>query len=324
MTTYQEFRAVKEELLKSNPLRLDCMNTQKALEAHIPSVTDTKADESAALDVLDKHFGNILSFARHFGLGIRQLIKDLANSPYLKSSTFLLPEDVYPVYFGLIGDRPIKTFPTLQSLDIRTALSASQTHSVLLLPVPLVPSGNDLFESDLWTLLDWLARSPTHLLIIDSAYAFTKMPSSYKTLLKQAQCVQLFSLAKTWLSPNLFGMAVAEQSLLDLLCLPKHSISNHWKNVVSAFPDLPATLQSTFDREWRSLSPSLTRIDSNWLPPKNGYFAKLQIPFHELLEKHNTLGVPASVFGSGRSDFTIITCLFEAQKTLAKRKSEAG
>ena len=320
MITYQEFRNAKTELLKSNPLRMDCMNTQKALQVCIPTVTHDIPDRTKAHAVLADHFGHTTTFVQHLASGIRELITDLAESHLLKSATFLIPEDVYPVYFELIRGRPILTYKTLPVLDLAMTLSLAPTATVLLLPLPLVPSGTDLSESDLHALIEWLAQDQSHLLIIDSAYAFNRVAAPYETLLNTGQCIQLLSLSKAWLCPNLLGMAVAEASLMKNLDLPKHEVSGHWRNIVCSTPNLPGVLQAHFDREWQSLSTELKAIDFTWSAPKNGYFKILNIDYKTLLKRHNMLGVPASVFGSILADLTVVSCLFETQKTLSKGK----
>lgn len=320
MITYQTFRNAKAELLKSNPLRMDCMNTQKALQVCIPTVTHAISDRTKAHAVLADHFGHTTTFVQHLASGIRELIMDLAESHLLKSATFLIPEDVYPVYFELIRDRPILTFKTLPVLDLAMTLSLAPTATVLLLPLPLIPLGTDLSESDLHALIDWLTQDQSHLLIIDSAYAFNREAAPYETLLSTGQCIQLLSLSKAWLCPNLLGMAVTEASLMRKLDLPKREISGHWENIVCSTPNLPSVLQAHFDREWQSLSTALKAIDFTWSAPKNGYFKILNIDYKTLLKRHNMLGVPASVFGSKRADLTVVSCLFETQKALSKGK----
>jgi histidinol-phosphate/aromatic aminotransferase/cobyric acid decarboxylase-like protein len=320
MIGYQEFRAIKADLLKSKPLRMDCMNTQKALGAFIPTFKNENNDQGRAYKLIADHYGFNLSYSFHQGAGIREVIKDLADSHVLKSSTFLLPEDVYPVYFELIRDRTIVTFKTLPTLDLTRTFSMAPSAKVLLLPMPLVPSGEDLSEKEFQVLMSWLALDQNHLIIIDSAYSFNRNSSSFESLLGTGQCVLLLSLAKTWLSPSLLGMAVAEKKLLNKFNLPRHQISNHWESIVCSAPNLPRVLQANFDREWQSLYNALSEIDLHWSPPKNGYFKIVPVDYLTLLTKYNVLGVPASVFGSRQANITVVSCLYETQKSLLERK----
>jgi hypothetical protein len=82
-------------------------------------------------------------------------------------------------------------------------------------------------------------------------------------------------------------------------------------HTIECQPDLPLSQQRAFDREWQRLAPVLQSVCPEWNPPPSGYFSVVRAPFQDLLETHDLLAVPASVFGSPREDLSIVTCLHD-------------
>src|ERR1700677_3753404 len=73
---------------------------------------------------------------------------------------------------------------------------------------------------------------------------------------------------------------------------------------------LSRMLQGAFSREWQRLRPFMCALDADWAPPETGYFSVLHASFAQLLDEHEVLSVPASVFGSPHEDLSIVTCLY--------------
>ena len=77
---YQEYRAAKEAFLQTDPLRLDCMNTQKALSGLVPAIPQTTEEYSLseALAAWQEVTGFDLQQLESIpGTGVRELLAQL-------------------------------------------------------------------------------------------------------------------------------------------------------------------------------------------------------------------------------------------------------
>jgi hypothetical protein len=227
-----------------------------------------------------------------------------------------LPEDVYPVYWELargagLACRPFATYP---ALDLG-ALAAAPPRSAVVLPCPLSPVGRPLTAGEAETLRAWLAAEPERRGVLDTVYCFAnRLDAAAVALWRTGRVFVVHSLAKAWLSPETLGIVLAPAEavgeLTALLPPPKPDALPLAHLCLTERRDLPESLQRTFERRWRRLAPTLRAVVPGWRPPATGYFATLAVPFAELLERHDWLAVPASVFGSSDAGQSVITCLY--------------
>ncbi|WP_339727403.1 hypothetical protein [uncultured Gimesia sp.] len=314
---FQEYRAAKETYLKSDPLRLDCMNTQKALSHLAPPVSATGQESSLqeALSVWQKVTGfNLNQLHAIPGIGVRDLLTQLVKQLKQQQASFIFPRDVYPVYHQILDGYPCRTYRTLPDWEFDFLIETPDQRQVLLLTQPAVPVGRYLNLQETTSLVHWLAADPSRLLIIDAAYAYEPDHSIYAQLLRTSQCICLFSLSKPWLMPEQWGIAVGPKELLESHLQSQDDITCNWVEVIRQHAALPAQLRSAFLDEWSRLTPAIHYFAPHWQPPQAGYYSTVNIPFAQLLREQNVLGVPASVFGSDREDVTVISCLFAIQQ----------
>jgi len=317
---YQTFRRHRDELLKSRaPLRLDCMNPSQALAAWVPRRSEpAQANRNAteeALAAWSTATGIDLKDVR-IGWGMRDLLGRILALLAHDADEFWLPEDVYPVYWELAGThRPCRGFRTIPEVDWGFLDGASE-RAVLLCPVPLSPLGRMPKDGEIQSLRRWLHASPARFFIADSAYSydFSAVRSPLGPLLIVARAAVLWSCSKPWLLPGALGIAEAPAELAPRLENTVDLSEEHVADAAFAIttrPDLPLRQQQAFTREWELLSPKIRAAAPDWNPPETGYFSVVAVPFQELLDEHDTLAVPASVFGSKRSDCSVITCLHD-------------
>ena len=86
-------------------------------------------------------------------------------------------------------------------------------------------------------------------------------------------------------------------------------------NALVRHKELPKFQQKAFTKEWDKLSPSISIIHQNFIAPLTGYFTCIEANFMDVLSLHNSLLIPASVFGSSNENLSICTCLFNISYT---------
>ncbi|QDT99303.1 aminotransferase class I/II-fold pyridoxal phosphate-dependent enzyme [Gimesia aquarii] len=316
---YQEYRAAKESFLESNPLRLDCMNTQKALSEFVPLAITPRKEYTFTEAISAWQNATRLNLENRQVItdcGIRSLLSNLFEMFKLNQMTIILPKDVYPVYAQLLKEYPYQQYQTIPDLNLEFLDERNDQTAAMLLTLPLMPLGRYLKRKEVSTIMNWLATDQSRLLIIDAAYAFEKDYRIYEQFIRTDQCICLFSLSKPWLMPSQFGMAVGANKLIELYFQQQIELTTDWVGTFCEHLALPQKLQSVFFAEWNRLSASINAFQPNWQPPEVGYFSTVNFTFDQLLKEYNVLGVPASVFGSDCSDVTVISCLFDIQSML--------
>lgn len=310
---YQEYRAAKACYLQTDPLRLDCMNTQKSLSHLVPAIEDGKGESASqsALAAWQALTGFDLTDLQAVpGNGVRELLAQLVERLKQERVEFLFPRDVYPVYHQILAGYPCRQYRTFPQWEWDALATASEQRQVLLLTQPAMPVGRYLTSQETATVLNWLAADPRRLLIVDAAYAYEPNHHIYQQLLQSGQCLCLFSLSKPWLLPQQWGVAVGPQEVITSCQLSPSDFSNDWMATLRLHTTLPLQLRAIFTEEWNQLDDAIHQFAPDWQPPESGYYSTVNLPFEQLLQEHNTLGVPATVFGSDRTDVTIISCLF--------------
>lgn len=315
---YQSFRSFRDATLRTRTaLRLECMNPAQALSRwrHAPDDRAVDPDPQRALAAWTRATGFAEDPQRLiFGAGVRDLLT--AVLACVPGRAMWLPSDVYPVYWQIAraaGFAP-QAYATLPTLDLDPARIGPRT--ILVLPAPLTPAGRHLAPAELTNLLAWLATDRDNLLIIDAAYSYdhAALAPALAPLLATEQCVALFSTTKPWLCPDGLGVAAAPLALAaDLRARPGAASANLGRTiaVLEQKPDLPQLQQAAFTRQWARVTPVLRSAVPDWRPPESGYFAVVERDPTTLLVGHAILAVPATVFGSPRSDLSIVTCLHD-------------
>ena len=326
---YQRYREWQEEVLKKrSPRRLDCMNPVKALE-FVSRPMEQQKHPVAPADLLKwwkRTFAlNIEHDQITMGPGVREILQIVLECLYNEGRTLWLPEDVYPVYFELAGRLCIRPYETLVDFNLDFLENSSDT-DVLLITDPLTPLGRYLQIHELEQCNEWLRKSPNRLLIIDAVYCFgPDRLSRLNDILETDQAVVLYSLSKAWLAPHLLGVAACPRRLTKKIDgqgngYPVDSFDKQQAySIVTADPGRPLLLQKLFFQQWLTLEPEIRKASDDWRPPQTGYFSMIPINYNFLLQEHNMLAVPASVFGSKRENLSVISCLFDirpSQETL--------
>jgi aspartate/methionine/tyrosine aminotransferase len=226
-----------------------------------------------------------------------------------------LPEDVYPEYRRLAEEAGLRcrSFVTLPTPDF-SALPRSGRVTALL-PQPLAPLGRYLTAEEAAQLRAWLADNPGRRVIFDTAYHFDHtLDTAVRSLWEAGQAYVVHSLVKGWLLPDTLGVTLApagEAEALRRRSVPlAPEAAGRAAQALGHHPDLPLRVEATFRRRWAALAGRIRAAIPDWSPPATGYFSVVAVPFEELLTRHGMLAVPASVFGSSRHDYAIMSCLY--------------
>lgn len=312
---YDEFRRFRDDLLRQRrPLRLDCMNPERALAAWEGRLA--ARPPSGRAPTLERAI-SLWPERRSLvaGLGIRELLADLLSCERSRVDELWLPGDVYPVYAEIAraaGYEP-RSFATLPEPDW-TFLGRTAARTAVLLPIPLSPAGRRLLPAEVDGLLRWLKRTPDAFLIVDAAYTyeFAEGRPQIDALLDTAQAAVLWSCSKPWILSRSLGLAAVPERLgppmRDRTAPP--AALPAIVDRLERHPDLPRLQQEAFRREWSRIEPRLRALAPEWRPPETGYFSVVALPFEDLLNRFDVLGVPASVFGS-TANLTVVTCLHD-------------
>jgi aspartate/methionine/tyrosine aminotransferase len=323
---YARYRQFRDELLrKRQPLRLDCMNPVRALASwtsSMPELEQTAAGCSAeAIAAWSRATQIALDPERAVvGRGVRNLLSATFSVAINRGEELWLPEDVYPVYWelGRQAEASMRAFATLPQPNL-SFLSETGEGASIVFPVPVSPLGRLPTDSEANALIRWLSGSRRRLLILDAVYTFdfnAGRPLMESFLTKNGdQCILLWSCSKSWLAPGSLGLAAVPRRLAPAL---QGSVSplteaefGKIKALLDGRPDLGQLQQAAFNREWQRLAPRIRCAVPDWKPPSIGYFSVVSMPFTTLLDQHDILSVPASVFGSAHDDLAIVTCLHD-------------
>lgn len=298
---YKSFLRVKNEILDnprfSNVLRFDCMNPYKSLAGLV-----VQSRKTAIIDFEKWYMLQNKQF-KIFSTGVRDaLFAIMCADP---TPVYILPKHVYPVYQQIAMSAKINyidynTFPNSDFMK----LNILNGNFTLLITNPTVPNGSRLNSIDVKFLLDWLARSNEHKIIIDAVYQKENIDENTR-LLKHPRVTYLNSLSKSHLDSLKCGIIMTD--IVEHANANDHiSQSEH----VKVDDSLPMKQQELFDLRWSKAVPLLDKFD--WIPPQSGYFSFVNISFDDLLNKHNILGIPPAVFGSKDQTHSILTCLHES------------
>jgi histidinol-phosphate/aromatic aminotransferase/cobyric acid decarboxylase-like protein len=319
---YASFKRFREDLLGiRSPLRLDCMNPVRALASFVEPLAEDHGDYAVCP-------GALAAWARATGVswteggvvlgsGIRGLLSATLKAFGSQVNEIWLPADVYPVYWEMARDVSVElhSFPTLPQPDWGFLHRASDG-ALVLLPWPLTPLGRLPSGAETEALARWLGKAAGRVLVLDAAYTydFKLVRRSLEPVLASGACVVLWSCSKPWLLPGVLGIATAPTEVAPLIARhaepPSEEALRKAETTLERSPGLPRLQQEAFYKEWERLAPRLQKACPEWQPPACGYFSVLPLPFQHLLDGHDILGVPASVFGSPHA-VSVITCLHD-------------
>jgi histidinol-phosphate/aromatic aminotransferase/cobyric acid decarboxylase-like protein len=255
---------------------------------------------------------------------LQTIFRHLASTP---SCRLWLPSDTYPVYHDLARAQGLKplTFPTLPEAAWPDAPPSADPAATewLLTTNPLKPRGRWLADADVATLTRWLAASPGRRLLIDAVYALDlHLHPSTQALLATEQALLLHSLTKGWLHPRLFGVTLVPAQDIPILTPlfraaspPQESLAAA-RDLMRTHADTPSrvreAIESANDRMCAALLPILP--DAPLTADAPTYLFPIPTPWERLLD-HGILALPASTFGSDRSDLSILSSLSWATST---------
>ena len=317
---FQEFSAFKEEIAAERDLaRFDCMNPFKAMQFLKTEFTPHAARSSD--DVLDI-WADTMGMQNERGIalasgGVRQSLTALFNIYSAQNTEVWLPEDVYPFYWdtALSAGLTPRSFPTLPSPDF-LALNQAADQSVMLITNPISPLGRHLNAQETAEIKTWLSGAKDRRVILDTVYTYTRGFDAHSLdLYSTGQCIIAHSLSKAWLERGVFGVLLAPEqdraACKARLNAPDAAACASAHSALAQQVTLADKQQAAFTREWARLTPAIKRIDPNFTAPNTGYFTAINADYRDALDQHNSLIIPASVFGSRRKDVSIVSCLYD-------------
>lgn len=247
--------------------------------------------------------------------GVRDSLATLFAHYATQGASLWLPEDNYPVYAQLAtaADLPFQGFPTLPEPSWPTAAAAGP--ELLLVTNPMKPRGRWLDDADVDALLGWLNQSPERRLLLDVVYGLTPhVHRSTQRLVDAGQTILLHSVTKGWLAPRSFGVALVPEADTALHPLfrarpPSQASLGRARHMFGAHRSTPVEVERALETARARLLDALP-AGLPFLPcDAPGYFTPVRLGYRELIEVHGVLGIPASVFGSTRTDITILSSL---------------
>ena len=319
-----------EVVAQRNPLRLDCLNPFSALakwrlidnqhQCQASALSTVPVDIAAKYRPhpvgtyeLEQGFRATLDLPdRNCVLtkGVRSLLRTLMNSSTGKSYEWFLPSDVYPAYQSIAGDAGIRftTYSTWPDIRLDALLSQSSMDNVfLLLPVPHSPTGQLPSAEEVGLLLEWTSQSRSRFLLLDLVYAYDHIKDPrLRQLAECEQTILAFSTSKTWLQRCLAGIAILPQALTKELQasseMPDEAARGLAISCLEEQKTLPARQAARFQQQWQLLTEQLRDADQFWTAPAIGYLSIINCSWQTMLDRHNLLAVPPSLFSGELSD----------------------
>ena len=310
---FREYKVWQKEYLEKNPkvFRADCLNPFKSMDYLLKEIEfSSKKRDKHELYALWSEVNSIEISKENlaFSKGIRDSLGILFEM--FKEKNIYIPHDIYPRYFDLAKNNKLKSFTTYPKMDWE--LLENLEDSVVLLTIPFTPLGRLMDEDDIVKIENLISKN-NHV-IIDSVYDYD-LKNNFKkleVLLKTERIFWLHSLSKTYLSPEVLGINYVPKAYKVYFTHSKNNGLNEECNfrrpydILTQKSNFSALQSGEFQKGFDFLAEN-TGLDV--YESEIAYFAVVNKPFEELL-KYNILGVPASVFGSEREDFTVVTGLY--------------
>lgn len=314
-----EWQAHRDKILeKHSPLRLDCLNpfiSMNFLKESFSGAANVSSDQ--VLDLwAERMNAQDLRGQTIATPGVRESLKALFGHFAETGKQMVLAEDIYPFYWQeatKAGLEPL-SFKTLPSPDFEP-LKDTSDNTALLITSPLSPLGRDLNEGEVAALKSWLDESIERTLILDTVYNYRRgFDASTRALYDHGQTVIAHSLSKAWLERGIFGaltLPERNQTPLEIFPEPSQASCNSAFSALEHQELLADIQQRAFEKEWARLTPAIQKFAPDFTPPQNGYMAVVPANAVQVLNAHNTMIVPASVFGSSNDNLSVMTCLHD-------------
>jgi len=325
---FKEFLTFREQILKENPKILDMGETylKKSLYSLCPKI-DIDNHQKIHRCHLSENWLSLFDCPQHWknrlliSEGIRHSLKLIFPILAEQNYTVYIPKDVYPVYSQLAqasGLQP-QFFETIP-IPILPKIKDTYNKEVLLLPNPLKPLGRLLYNHEITALKQWLAAGEQRRLIVDAVYTFeNKLSASSIDLFQTNQVIILHSLSKGWVAPQILGVALFPEVDMQIFgqVFRDNSPSNFnlfiARELLNNYSEFPLTVHKVLLGKWESTMQviqdnSLTKMLSI-SPEFQGYLTITPISSKLLLQEFNILAIPASVFGSDKENWSIISTL---------------
>ena len=322
---FAHFQKTRETLLRDHPGLIDCAatNLYAALARVIPPTSpasEARVHRCHLATQWTELFGFEAEASRRalISCGVRDSLALLFRYYAGIKARLLLPTDNYPVYEELAraAGLEIRKFPTLP-LPAWPNATPDTAPEILLVTNPLKPLGRWITREEVTVLSEWLSADPRRRLLLDTVYTFEdRFHPTTLQLLATGQTILLYSLTKGWLHPRLFGVALVPENDFAALSAvfrseppPQANLSRarELMHAYSAMPQIIAQALSAARRRMLSFLPSdLSPLSALDAP---GYFVPVVGNWESIFAKTKILGVPATAFGSGREDITILTSL---------------
>jgi histidinol-phosphate/aromatic aminotransferase/cobyric acid decarboxylase-like protein len=234
-----------------------------------------------------------------------------------------IPIDVYPVYWQLAAAAGLRvvgfeTFPQFDLCKILDAAAEAGTHHVLL-PQPLKLHGRSWTDREVAIAEDWLRTGIQRRIILDGVYRFgAPLDSVTKRLMETGQVVFLDSLSKGWLHEGIFGAAVIPERDASIYTATFRNLPTSLSKLsvacalIECFSDIPCQVSREIDAQRVKVLASVARVSSKTLPVERGYFLPIECSTERLLTEHSMVTIPASVFGSRLSHWSVASALRSA------------
>ncbi len=238
------------------------------------------------------------------------LLPELAR----RNGLMMMPSDVYPVYSQIAAASELvpECFPTFPELSL------PDHGDWLQLPNPLKPAGRWLTNEELQSIKLWLEQDSRRRILIDAVYNFqTQIHPTSLALFETQQAFLMHSLSKAWLNPKVMGVCIVpEADWNDVVPIfrvnsPDQSCLRIANCLLRSHSDVPPAV----DDEIHARRTRLARRLPNdiLLQPigdtSAGYFIPLNVSYESLLQTHNMLSIPLTVFGSTEQHLCVASCL---------------
>jgi len=228
----------------------------------------------------------------------------------------LIPKDVYPVYGSIaraanLHHSEYPSMPTSAWPDLTTV-------DVILVTNPAKPRGTSLDAREFSTITEWLKDGGHRRVVIDAVYNLdSKLDSATLQLMETGQAVVLHSLSKSWLRPQVFGVALIPASDIELLT-PLFRAANVnpgdlclAQALLTQDRQFPLKLLKELGGLQRKLEHRL--FSKGYVPPLTSssatYLFVVNEPAEKLLSRHRVLALPLSVFGSCEGGLSVVSSL---------------
>jgi aspartate/methionine/tyrosine aminotransferase len=324
---FAAFQQLRTELLAANPSIVDCSETNlwRPLASLVPKVPQEVHEKVHRCHLAQQwlaQWGLPAAWApcALVSTGVRHSLSLIFAQMAAHNIPLMLPSDVYPVYAELAraANLPFQTFTTLNG---NRPLQLPDEIGWLVLPMPLKPNGRVLSAAEGHALQQWLRADDRRRIIFDAVYTFDKrFDSVIADATDTDQAIVLHSLSKGWLHPKVFGIALVPESERELftetfransptqlqLAQARYLQKHHPRLPLTIFTELQQRQQRLLQQLPAALQPRLQLPAGSW---HAGYLISIEQSASQLLAEHRILAIPATVFGSVRTDCSILSAL---------------